>query len=234
MSKEESIIVVQGASKEYKRGREVVQALKSVNLEIKKGELVCIFGPSGSGKTTLLNVLSGLDQPSVGRIILDGTDTSVLDERLFPKIRREKVGFVFQDFNLVPDMTTMENVESPLWPTDMKSKEIEQKALSLLREVDLLERKDHRPKQLSGGEQQRAAIARALVNDPTVLFADEPTGNLDTKTGQEIMKLLRRINREQGTTVIVVTHDQTLLEYSDRAFNIVDGRVTEVKSRKAS
>ncbi|MFX1351659.1 MAG: ABC transporter ATP-binding protein [Promethearchaeota archaeon] len=234
MSKEDSIIVVQGASKEYKRGREVVQALRAVNLEIKKGELVCIFGPSGSGKTTLLNVLSGLDQPSVGRVILDGTDTSVLDERLFPKIRREKVGFVFQDFNLVPDMTTIENVESPLWPTDMKAKEIENKALALLREVDLLERKDHRPKQLSGGEQQRAAIARALVNDPTVLFADEPTGNLDTKTGQEIMKLLRRINKEQGTTVIVVTHDQTLLEYSDRAFNIVDGRVTEVKSRKAS
>ncbi|MFX0068536.1 MAG: ABC transporter ATP-binding protein [Promethearchaeota archaeon] len=234
MIKEDSIIVVQGASKEYKRGREVVQALRAVNLEIKKGELVCIFGPSGSGKTTLLNVLSGLDQPSVGRVILDGTDTSVLDERLFPKIRREKVGFVFQDFNLVPDMTTIENVESPLWPTDMKAKEIENKALALLREVDLLERKDHRPKQLSGGEQQRAAIARALVNDPTVLFADEPTGNLDTKTGQEIMKLLRRINKEQGTTVIVVTHDQTLLEYSDRAFNIVDGRVTEVKSRKAS
>ncbi|MFX0097478.1 MAG: ABC transporter ATP-binding protein [Candidatus Hodarchaeota archaeon] len=234
MSKEDSIIVVQGASKEYKRGREVVQALRAVNLEIKKGELVCIFGPSGSGKTTLLNVLSGLDQPSVGRVILDGTDTSVLDERLFPKIRREKVGFVFQDFNLVPDMTTIENVESPLWPSDMKAKEIENKALALLREVDLLERKDHRPKQLSGGEQQRAAIARALVNDPTVLFADEPTGNLDTKTGQEIMKLLRRINKEQGTTVIVVTHDQTLLEYSDRAFNIVDGRVTEVKSRKTS
>lgn len=234
MSKEDSIIVAQGVSKEYKRGREVVQALRTVNIEIKRGELVCIFGPSGSGKTTLLHVLSGLDQPSVGRVILDGTDTSVLDERLFPKIRREKVGFVFQDFNLVPDMTTIENVESPLWPSDIKSKEIENKALALLREVDLLERKDHRPKQLSGGEQQRAAIARALVNDPTVLFADEPTGNLDTKTGQEIMKLLRRINKEQGTTVIVVTHDQSLLGYSDRAFNIVDGRVTEVKSRQAS
>lgn len=234
MSKEDSIIVAQGVSKEYKRGREVVQALRTVNIEIKRGELVCIFGPSGSGKTTLLHVLSGLDQPSVGRVILDGTDTSVLDERLFPKIRREKVGFVFQDFNLVPDMTTIENVESPLWPSDTKSKEIENKALALLREVDLLERKDHRPKQLSGGEQQRAAIARALVNDPTVLFADEPTGNLDTKTGQEIMKLLRRINKEQGTTVIVVTHDQSLLGYSDRAFNIVDGKVTEVKSRQAS
>ncbi|MHA1237668.1 MAG: ABC transporter ATP-binding protein [Candidatus Odinarchaeia archaeon] len=231
-SEMDSIIIARDVSKEYRRGREIVRAVKNVNMEIKRGELVCIYGPSGSGKTTLLNILSGLDQPTKGKVILDGTDTSVLDERLFPKIRREKIGFIFQDFNLIPDLTTIENVEAPLWPTKLSSKEIEEKALSMLRAVDLLERKDHFPKQLSGGEQQRAAIARALINDPVVLFADEPTGNLDTKTGQEIMKLLRQVNKEKKTTVIVVTHDESLIQYADKVLKIVDGQITEVKKVK--
>ncbi|MHA1333726.1 MAG: ABC transporter ATP-binding protein [Candidatus Odinarchaeia archaeon] len=231
-SEMDSIIIARDVSKEYRRGREIVRAVKNVNMEIKRGELVCIYGPSGSGKTTLLNILSGLDQPTKGKVILDGTDTSVLDERLFPKIRREKIGFIFQDFNLIPDLTTIENVEAPLWPTKLSSKEIEEKALSMLRAVDLLERKDHFPKQLSGGEQQRAAIARALINDPVVLFADEPTGNLDTKTGQEIMKLLRKVNKEKKTTVIVVTHDESLIQYADKVLKIVDGQITEVKKVK--
>lgn len=225
----DNIIIARDVSKEYRRGREIVRALRDVNLEIKRGELVCIYGPSGSGKTTLLNILSGLDQPTKGKVILDGTDTRVLDERLFPQIRREKIGFIFQDFNLIPDLTTIENVEAPLWPTNLKSKDIEERALSMLRIVDLLERKDHFPKQLSGGEQQRAAIARALINDPVVLFADEPTGNLDTKTGQEIMNLLKRLNKEKNMTVIVVTHDETLIKYADRVFNITDGKLSQVK-----
>ena len=220
------IIIAENVSKEYKRGRELVKAVKNVNLEINKGDIICFFGPSGSGKTTLLNILSGLDQPTAGRVILDGTETGELDERLFPKIRREKVGFIFQDFNLIPELTVIENVSSPLWPTDLKSKVIEERAVSMLREVDLLDRKDHLPKQLSGGEQQRTAIARALITHPKILFADEPTGNLDTKTGNEIMNLLKRINSNDGTTIIIVTHDENILKYAKKVYKMVDGRVS--------
>jgi putative ABC transport system ATP-binding protein len=220
-----SVIQTRDASKEYHRGREVVVAVKNANLEIKEGEFLAIVGPSGCGKTTLLNLLSGLDAPSSGKVILDGIDTTVIDERLFPKLRREKVGFVFQDFNLVQDMTAQENVMAPLMPTDMKGKDIEKKALDVLRAVDLLERKDHRARELSGGEMQRVAIARALVNNPKVIFADEPTGNLDTKTGKDILELLKTLNEEQGTTIVLVTHNEEMKQYATRVIHLRDGKI---------
>jgi len=219
------IIICEKVSKEYRRGKEIIIAVKQCNLKIRQGEFVVIVGTSGSGKSSLLNVMSGLDRPTVGRVILDGLDTNIIEEDMFPKIRRERVGFVFQNFNLIDGLTAIENIESPMWPTDLSSKVIEERALKLLREIDLIERKDHLPKELSGGEQQRVAIARALINNPKVLFADEPTGNLDTKTGDDIVKLMKRLNKDEGVTIIVVTHDESLIKYADRTIRISDGRI---------
>lgn len=227
MPSKDTILKVENLNKEYKRGREIVHALKNINLNIAEGEFFIIVGPSGCGKTTLLNVLSGLDRPTDGRVILDGMDITDpnLDESILPLLRRDKIGFIFQDFNLIRNMTAIENVTAPLWPVDMKKKEIEERGMELMRAVDLVERKDHNPKQLSGGEQQRVAIARALVTNPKVVFADEPTGNLDTKTGQSIMEVLRDLNREKQITIIVVTHDDSLLKYADRVVSMKDGRI---------
>jgi len=219
------ILICENVSKEYRRGKEIIIAVKQCNLKIRQGEFVVIVGTSGSGKSSLLNVLSGLDRPTVGRVILDGLDTNIIEEDMFPKIRRERVGFVFQNFNLIDGLTAIENIESPMWPSDLSSKVIEERALKLLREIDLIERKDHLPKELSGGEQQRVAIARALINNPKVLFADEPTGNLDTKTGDDIVKLMKRLNKDEGVTIVVVTHDESLIKYADRTIRISDGRI---------
>ncbi|MHA1470358.1 MAG: ABC transporter ATP-binding protein, partial [Candidatus Asgardarchaeia archaeon] len=194
--------------KEYRRGKEIVEALKNINLKIEEGEFFIVMGPSGCGKTTLLNVLSSLDKPTRGKVILDGLDLTSIDERILPQIRREKIGFVFQEFNLIQNMTAFENVIAPLLPTKKKKKQIEERGLDVLRAVGLIERKDHFPNQLSGGEQQRVAIARALVTNPRVVFADEPTGNLDSKIGNEIMKLMRSLNREKKITFVVVTHNE--------------------------
>jgi putative ABC transport system ATP-binding protein len=220
------VVTCKDVSKEYKRGKEVVVALKDVNLEVNEGDFVVIVGPSGCGKTTLLNVMAGLDQPSTGRVIFDGMDTDKIDEKEFPKVRREKLGFVFQDFNLVKDMTVFENVTSPLWPAKQKNKEIEGKAYQVLRSVDLIDRKDHRPNQLSGGEQQRAAIARALINSPRVVFCDEPTGNLDTKAGEEFFELLVKLNKKQNSTIVVVTHNDLWKKYASKIIKMSDGRIT--------
>ena len=225
---EEYVLIAEKTTKEYRRGSEIIIAIKNIELKIKRGEFFVIVGPSGSGKSTLLNILSGLDTPTAGRIILDGLDTGMIDETMFPKIRRERVGFVFQNFNLIAELTAIENVEAPLWPTALSSKKIEERALTLLRIVDLIERKDHRPRELSGGEQQRVAIARALINNPKVVFADEPTGNLDTKTGDDIVKLLRQLNKEQGTTIIIVTHDESIIKFADRVARIRDGQIKEI------
>jgi len=218
------LIVAQNVQKEYRRGKEIVHALRDINLTVKASEFLVIEGKSGCGKTTLLNVLSGLDRPTSGRVILDGMDLTAVDERILPLVRREKVGFIFQKFNLVSTLTVFENVASPLWPTSMRRKEIEERVMEVIRAVDLVERKDHLPRQLSGGEEQRVAIARALVNKPKVVFADEPTGDLDTKTGASIMQLLRQLNRREKITFIVVTHDQTLVKYADRHIQMLDGR----------
>jgi len=228
----EFIIRAENLRKEYKRGRETVDAIKNITLKIDEREFFVFIGPSGSGKTTLLNLLSGLDKPTEGRVILDGMDLTSIDERILPKIRREKIGFVFQDFNLIENMTALENVMAPLIPTDLKKKEIVARATEMLRLVDLIERKDHLPKQMSGGEQQRVAIARALVTHPKVVFADEPTGNLDSKTGADIMKLLKKINKEKGTTFVVVTHDERIINFADRVAYIEDGEIRKIEKPK--
>ncbi len=226
---EEEVIIAENVSHEYRRGKDITVAIKNINLKIKKGEFLVIVGPSGSGKSTLLNILSGMDKPTAGRVILDGLDTGMIEEDLFPKIRRERVGFVFQNWNLIDGLTAIENVEAPLWPSDLNGKIIEERALTLLRLINLIERKDHHPKELSGGEQQRVAIARALINQPKVVFADEPTGNLDSKTGEEIVSLLKRLNEEENVTVIVVTHDDSLIKFADRVIYLKDGQIKETR-----
>jgi putative ABC transport system ATP-binding protein len=218
------IIQVQDASKEFGKGKNTVAALKDVNIEIQKGEFVAVVGPSGCGKSTLLHVMAGLEQPTAGRILLDGVDVTLISERDLPKVRMQKVGFVFQSFLLIEDLTAYENVESVLWPSfDYTKEKQEEKTLEVLREVDMLERRDHFPRQMSGGEQQRIAIARALVNSPPVLFCDEPTGNLDTKTGENIMKIIAQLNRERGMTVVLVTHNEDLVKFAKRTLRMKDG-----------
>lgn len=221
------IIRVEKVDKEYGKGKNTVAALKDINLEIAPGEFIAVVGPSGCGKSTLLHVMAGLEQPSSGRILLDGVDVTLISERDLPKVRAEKIGFVFQSFLLIDDLTSYENVEAVLWPSDeLKKESQESMALEVLREVDMLERRDHRPSQLSGGEQQRVAIARALVNDPPILFCDEPTGNLDSKTGETIMKMIAKLNREKKMTVVLVTHNEELAKYAKRTIRMRDGAVT--------
>ncbi|MBE0526663.1 ABC transporter ATP-binding protein [Candidatus Thorarchaeota archaeon] len=218
------MIQVQGANKEFGKGKNTVAALKDVNLEINAGEFVAIVGPSGCGKSTLLHVMAGLEQPTAGRILLDGVDVTLISERDLPKVRMQKVGFVFQAFLLIEDLTAFENVQSVLWPSvDHTKEKQEEKALEVLREVDMLERRDHFPRQMSGGEQQRIAIARALVNEPPILFCDEPTGNLDSKTGENIMKIIADLNREKKMTVVLVTHNEELVKFAKRTLRMKDG-----------
>jgi putative ABC transport system ATP-binding protein len=218
------IIQIQEVNKEFGKGKNTVAALKDVNLEINAGEFVAIVGPSGCGKSTLLHVMAGLEQPTAGRILLDGVDVSLISERDLPKVRMQKVGFVFQSFLLIDDLTAYENVQSVLWPSVEFTKEKqEEKALEVLREVDMLERRDHFPRQMSGGEQQRIAIARALVNSPPILFCDEPTGNLDSKTGENIMKIIAQLNRERNMTVVLVTHNEDLVKFAKRTLRMKDG-----------
>ncbi|TFG32625.1 ABC transporter ATP-binding protein [Candidatus Thorarchaeota archaeon] len=218
------IIQLQEVNKEFGKGKNTVAALKDVNLEINTGEFVAIVGPSGCGKSTLLHVMAGLEQPTAGRILLDGVDVTLISERDLPKVRMQKVGFVFQAFLLIEDLTAFENVQSVLWPSvDYTKEKQEEKALEVLREVDMLERRDHFPRQMSGGEQQRIAIARALVNSPPILFCDEPTGNLDSKTGDNIMKIIAELNREKKMTVVLVTHNEDLVKYAKRTLRMKDG-----------
>jgi ABC-type lipoprotein export system ATPase subunit len=224
------IIRVEEVNKEYGRGKNTVAALKDINLEIASGEFIAVVGPSGCGKSTLLHVMAGLEQPSSGRILLDGVDVTLISERDLPKVRAQKIGFVFQSFLLIDDLTTYENVEAVLWPIEgLRKEQMEEMALDVLREVDMLERRDHRPMQLSGGEQQRVAIARALVNNPPILFCDEPTGNLDTSTGDSIMKMISQLNRERKMTVVLVTHNEELTKHAKRVVHMKDGAITSIR-----
>jgi len=218
------IIQLEEVNKEYGRGKNTVAAMKDVNLKIEAGDFVAVLGPSGCGKSTLLHVMSGLEAPSSGRVLVDAVDVTLISERDMPKVRAQKIGFVFQAFLLVEHLTAYENVESVLWPrSDITKQEQEERTLAVLREVDMLERRDHFPKQLSGGEQQRVAIARALVNNPPILFCDEPTGNLDSKTGENILKIIAQLNRERKMTVVLVTHNQNIAQFAKRTLSMRDG-----------
>ncbi len=218
------IIQLEEVNKEYGKGKNTVAAMKDVNLNIDAGEFVAVLGPSGCGKSTLLHVMSGLEAPSSGRVLVDAVDVTLISERDLPKVRAQKIGFVFQSFLLVEHLTAYENIESVLWPrNDMTKQEQEDRTLGVLREVDMLERRDHFPKQLSGGEQQRVAIGRALVNDPPILFCDEPTGNLDSKTGENILKIIAQLNREKKMTVVLVTHNHDIAQFAKRTLNMKDG-----------
>lgn len=220
------LLKLQNVSKIYRPDVQPIQALKKVNLKIKKGEFVAIMGPSGSGKSTLMHIAGCLDVPTSGKVILEGTDVSKLDESALAKIRNKKVGFVFQTFNLLPRTTALENVMLPLLYADLSYQQMKAAAMKVLKELDLGNRISHFPSQLSGGEQQRVAIARALVTNPTIIFADEPTGNLDTKAGEEVMKILEKLNQE-GRTIVVVTHEAHIAKFARKIVKIRDGEILE-------
>jgi putative ABC transport system ATP-binding protein len=215
--------------KTYEMGKRKVPALNDLNLQVNRGEFIAIMGPSGSGKTTLLNVLGCLDKPTSGKVVLDDVDVANLPERELCKIRRDKIGFVFQTFNLLPYLNAAENVELPMENTKKTRSERRKKARDLLRLVGLEGREEHRPQRLSAGEQQRVAIARALANDPAIILADEPTGNLDTQNKYEIVRLLANLNIERGTTVIVVTHDSQMASHTEKMFLLKDGKILKEK-----
>ncbi|WP_322791518.1 ABC transporter ATP-binding protein [Bellilinea sp.] len=223
---EDWVIQANDLRKVYKMGEVEVHALRGANVKIRRGEIVSIMGPSGSGKSTLMNILGCLDRPSGGQYILDNEDVSHLNSDQLAVIRNRKVGFVFQSFNLLPRATALSNVELPLRYAGITRGRAE-RAKQALEAVGLGDRLHHRPTELSGGQQQRVAIARALINDPAIIMADEPTGNLDSKSGKEIMDLLLRLNRERGTTVIIVTHDPTVAEQTGRIIRLHDGLVVE-------
>jgi putative ABC transport system ATP-binding protein len=221
----ELVLETEKLDKIYKLGGRTIRALSDINLKVKRGDFVSIMGPSGSGKTTLLNVLGCLDRPTSGKVILDGVDVTVLPEKELYKIRRYKVGFVFQTFNLLPYLSALENVELSMEGTGKSKREMRERARELLKLVGLAEREDHKPLRLSAGEQQRVAIARALANNPSIVLADEPTGNLDAKTKYEIVRLLGKLNAEQGTTIVMVTHDGAIASHARRVLFLSDGKL---------
>jgi putative ABC transport system ATP-binding protein len=222
------VIQVVDLCKSYQLGDVTVDALRGVSVSIEKGSFVAVVGASGSGKSTLMNILGLLDRPTSGQYLLDGRDVSGLDRDQRALLRNRKIGFVFQNFNLLARTSALENVELPLlYRSGITAEERHQKARGLLEAVGLGQRLDHRPHQLSGGQQQRVAAARALVNDPEVVLADEPTGNLDSKTSGEIMELLQRLNLDHGVTIILITHEPDIAEYAERVIMFRDGQVVE-------
>jgi len=225
------ILEVKGVKKAYRMGNVSVPALRGVSFSVEEGEFVAILGPSGSGKSTLLHVIGGLDRPDEGTVFIDGEDIFTLSSNQLADVRLHKIGFVFQFFNLLPRLSALKNVELPLTLADVREKETTEKAKKLLALVGLGERMHHRPSELSGGEQQRVAIARALINDPKIILADEPTGNLDTKTGWEIVELMKNLNAKKEQTFIIVTHDPSIAEKADRIIYVKDGIVEGIKER---
>ncbi|MBK8025713.1 MAG: ABC transporter ATP-binding protein [Chloroflexi bacterium] len=221
----EYVLEVENVRKELRMGEVVVHALRGVSLNVRQGEFLGIVGPSGSGKSTLLGLIGGLDSPTAGRILIDGVDITRMSEAQLTQVRNEKIGFVFQFFNLIPTLTALENVALPGQFARKRRTNPQKRAKELLGMLGLSDRLHHRPTQLSGGQQQRVAIARALVNEPPLLLCDEPTGNLDSEASDAVMQMLRQVKREVNTTVIVVTHDMSVASEMDRLITLVDGHV---------
>ncbi|HKZ51498.1 MAG TPA: ABC transporter ATP-binding protein [Dehalococcoidia bacterium] len=225
------MIQLSRVSKTYHMGDETIHALSEVDLEVPDGEFIAIVGPSGSGKSTLMHIIGGLDSPTSGRVAVDGQDLSRAKDKALSQYRNKKVGFIFQTFNLQPTYSALENVALPLVLAGVSPKQRREQAQGALEAVGLADRIKHRPNELSGGQRQRVAIARALVNDPSILLADEPTGNLDTRSGQDIVDLLARTNQERGVTLILVTHDTEVAESARRTLYLRDGRIVEERRR---
>lgn len=221
------VVRTENLQKDLNMGEVVVHALRGVSLSVERGEFLGIIGPSGSGKSTLLGLIGGLDTPTAGRIYLDSQDITDLDERALTRVRNEKIGFVFQFFNLIPTLTAVENVALPIQFAHDRKFNPTKRAKELLDQLGLGDRMHHRPSQLSGGQQQRVAIARALANNPPLLLCDEPTGNLDTSSSEVVMEALRNVQKAMDTTVLIVTHDMTVASQVDRLIALVDGRVAE-------
>ena len=216
----------------YRMGDTDVHALKGVSISIDRGEYISIMGPSGSGKSTLFNMIGGLDKPSEGKVYIDEVDIAQLDSYELAWMRCHKIGYIFQTFNLLPTQTALENVMFPMIIAGLKTDEAQDKAAAILRRVELHHRMLNRPSEMSGGQQQRVAIARAFANDPSIILADEPTGNLDLSTGKLIIELLRQLNKERGVTIISATHDHKMLAVSDRILWIRDGKVDRIQRRE--
>jgi len=232
MAKAGNVVRVKSVTKTFKLGKIDVQALKGVDLEISKGDYISIMGPSGSGKSTLFNMIGGLDKPSSGKVFIDEVDIAQLDAYELAWLRCRKIGYIFQTFNIIQVMTALENVTLPMVFAGLNNDATVEKGMQLLDLVGLGDRFSHKPFELSGGQQQRVAVARALANDPAIILADEPTGNLDLTTGEEIIALLKRLSQERGVTVISATHDFKMLNVSDRVIWIRDGRVDKIENRE--
>jgi len=231
---QDPVIQLWGVARHYQVGKTAVAALAGVDLGIARGEFTALVGPSGSGKSTLLNLIGGLDRPSAGGIRVDGLDLDKAGEQQLVKHRRERIGFIFQSFNLLPTLTAVENVESPMVLAEVPRTERRARATTLLESVGLGQRMSHHPNEMSGGEKQRVAIARALANKPSLLLADEPTGNLDTKTGATILDLLCGLVRKSGLTLVMVTHDLEVASRADRIVHLRDGIIQQIESKVAA
>jgi putative ABC transport system ATP-binding protein len=232
MKAQEYVVRTKDLIKEYTMGDQTLKALNGVNLDVYKGEYISIMGPSGSGKSTLFNAIGGLDKPSGGSVFINDVDMAQLDAQELAYLRCHTIGYIFQTFNLIPVMTALENVTLPTVFAGMSTDDGVERGIELLNLVGLGERLHHKPSELSGGQQQRVAIARSLANNPSIILADEPTGNLDLNTGKEIIELLKTLNREQGVTIISATHDLKMLDVSDRIVWIRDGRIAKIEERK--
>ncbi len=231
MTDTKQIVRVTGVTKDFDLGKIVVKVLKGIDLEIESGKYISIMGPSGSGKSTLFNMIGGLDKPTAGKVFIDEVDIAQLDAYELAWLRCRKIGYIFQTFNLIPVMTALENITIPMTFAGVSNDDALQRGMDLLDQVGLTGRHGHRPSELSGGQQQRVAVARALANSPSIVLADEPTGNLDLTTGGDIIKLLKELSLERGVTVISATHDYKMLNVSDQVVWIRDGRIDKIQER---
>ncbi len=227
-----SVIRIKDVKKIYQMGKEQIQAVNGINLNIRQGEVCCLLGKSGSGKSTLLNLIAGLEKPSSGEIIFNKKHIERMNEDQLADFRQKYVGFVFQSYNLLPTLTAMENVTLPLIFKNVPLKERNERAMEMLKAVGLQERANHKPQEMSGGQQQRVSIARAFINSPQVVFADEPTGNLDTRTTFEMMDLITGLAKKNNQTLVIVTHDLELSDYADRIVMLSDGQVERIEEKK--